>query len=1036
MAKFFINRPIFAWVIAIVIMLAGGLAVTQLPVEQYPEIAPPSVQINASYPGATAATLEESVTQVIEQNMNGIDNLKYFASTSDSAGNASITLTFEAGTDADIAQVQVQNKLQLALPLLPQAVQDQGLVVAKSNNSFLLVAALTSNNPQITQIDLGDYVASNLQDPIARTPGVGNVRLFGAPYAMRIWLDPDRLVRYNMTTLDVVMALREQNNQVAAGQIGGTPAVENQRLTASIIAQTRLETVEQFENVLLRVNSDGSKVTVGDVAEVELGGQDYGVIARYNRQAASGLAVNLATGANALDTAAAVKEKLNELKQFFPEGVELVIPYDTTPFVEISIQEVVKILFEAVVLVFILMFIFLQNLRATIIPSLAIPVVLLGTFGIMSALGFSINTLTMFGLVLAIGLLVDDAIVVVENVERLMSEEQLNPRQATIKSMGQITGALVAIGLVMAAVFVPMAFFGGSTGAVYRQFSITIISAMSLSVLVAIIFTPSLCATILKPLDHTHEAKGILGWFNRKLDSATKKYTNSVQSIIKRSMRFLLVYLGLVVVLGFLFARMPSSFIPNEDRGVFLTQMQLPSGATQEQSRQTMAKIEDYYLDQAAGIRSVFTVVGFSFSGQGQNSGLAFVRLTDWDERTTPELQIDAIIGQAFGFFSQIREAMVFAFNLPSIPELGTASGFNLYLQDRGGLGHEGLLEARNQLLGMAAQEESLTGVRPNGLEDTAQLRIDVDYEKAKALGISISDINSTLSNAFGITYVNDFVDRGRVKRVYLQGVPEARMTPDDIGKWYVRNSNGEMVSFASFSTTEWDFGPQRLERYNGVPAMNIQGEAAPGFSSGDAMLKMEELIGKLPTGIGYEWTGISLEERTSGDQAPLLYALSLLIVFLCLAALYESWSIPFSVMLVVPLGILGAVIAATMRGLENDVYFQVGLLTTVGVSARNAILIVEFAKDLQAQGKELLQATLEAVRLRLRPILMTSLAFTFGVLPLALSTGAGAVSRQAIGTGVIGGMLGGTILAIFFVPLLFYVVRRTFPPKPAYDDE
>jgi The (Largely Gram-negative Bacterial) Hydrophobe/Amphiphile Efflux-1 (HAE1) Family len=1035
MAKFFIDRPIFAWVIAIVIMLAGGLAVTQLPVEQYPEIAPPSVQINASYPGATAATLEESVTQVIEQNMNGIDNLKYFSSTSDSAGNASITLTFEAGTDADIAQVQVQNKLQLALPLLPQEVQNQGLVVAKSNNSFLLVAALISSNPETTQIDLGDYIASNMQDPISRTPGVGNVRLFGAPYAMRIWLDPNKLVRYNMTTLDVVMALREQNIQVAAGQIGGTPAVENQRLTASIIAQTRLETVEQFEQVLLRVNSDGSKVTVGDVAEVELGGQDYGVIARYNRQPASGLAVNLATGANALETAEAVKARLAELEQFFPQGVELVIPYDTTPFVEISIKEVVKTLFEAVVLVFILMFIFLQNLRATIIPSLAIPVVLLGTFGIMSALGFSINTLTMFGLVLSIGLLVDDAIVVVENVERLMSEEKLTPRQATIKSMQQITGALVAIGLVMAAVFVPMAFFGGSTGAVYRQFSITIISAMSLSVLVAIIFTPSLCATILKPLNHDHEAKGILGWFNRSLDRATKKYTSSVQSIIKRSTRFVLIYLGLIVVLGFLFTRMPSSFIPNEDRGVFLTQMQLPSGATQEQSRQTMAKIEDYYLDQAQGVRSVFSVVGFSFSGQGQNSGLAFVRLTDWSERTSPELQIDAIIGQAFGYFMQIREAMVFAFNLPSIPELGTASGFNLYIQDRGGLGHEGLLEARNQLLGMAAQEPMLTGVRPNGLEDTAQLRIDVDYEKAKALGLSISDINSTLSNAFGTTYVNDFVDRGRVKKVYLQGVPEARMTPADIGKWYVRNASGEMVSFSSFSTTHWDFGPQRLERYNGVPAMNIQGEAAPGYSSGDAMLKMEELIAQLPPGIGFEWTGISLEERTSGDQAPLLYALSLLIVFLCLAALYESWSIPFSVMLVVPLGILGAVIAATMRGLENDVYFQVGLLTTVGVSARNAILIVEFAKDLQAQGKELLQATLEAVRLRLRPILMTSLAFTFGVLPLALSTGAGAVSRQAIGTGVIGGMLGGTILAIFFVPLLFYIVRRAFPPKPPYED-
>ncbi|MDX1525020.1 MAG: efflux RND transporter permease subunit [Pseudidiomarina maritima] len=1035
MAKFFIDRPIFAWVIAIIIMLAGGLAVTQLPVEQYPEIAPPSVQINASYPGATAATLEESVTQVIEQNMNGIDNLKYFSSTSDSAGNASITLTFEAGTDADIAQVQVQNKLQLALPLLPQEVQDQGLVVAKANNSFLLVAALISDNPEITQIDLGDYIASNIQDPISRTPGVGSVRLFGAPYSMRIWLDPELLVRYNMNTIDVVQALREQNNQVAAGQVGGTPSVEGQRLTASIIAQTRLETVAQFEQVLLRVNNDGSKVTVGDVAKVELGGQDYSVAARYNRQQASGLAVNLATGANALDTAKAVKATLAELEQFFPEGVSLVIPYDTTPFVEISIKEVVKILFEAVILVFLLMFLFLQNLRATIIPSLAIPVVLLGTFGIMSALGFSINTLTMFGLVLAIGLLVDDAIVVVENVERLMSEEKLSPRKATIKSMQQITGALVAIGLVMAAVFVPMAFFGGSTGAVYRQFSITIISAMSLSVLVAIIFTPSLCATILKPLNHDHQPKGLLGWFNRTLDKATNKYTNSVQNIIKRSVRFVLVYLGLVVVLGFLFARMPSSFIPNEDRGVFLTQMQLPAGSTLEQSRQTMAKIEDYYLEQAEGIQSVFSVVGFSFSGQGQNSGLAFIRLTDWTERTEPHLQIDAIIGQAFGFFSQIREAMVFAFNLPSIPELGTASGFNLYIQDRVGLGHAELLNARNQLLGMAAQEPSLTGVRPNGLEDTAQLRIDVDYEKAKALGLNISEINATLSNAFGTTYVNDFVDRGRVKKVYLQGKPEARMTPEDVNEWYVRNNQGDMVSFASFATTRWDFGPQRLERYNGVPAMNIQGEAAPGYSSGDAMMKMEELISRLPPGIGYEWSGISLEERTSGSQAPLLYALSLLIVFLCLAALYESWSIPFAVMLVVPLGILGAVIAATMRGLENDVYFQVGLLTTVGVSARNAILIVEFAKDLQAQGKELLAATLEAVRLRLRPILMTSLAFTFGVLPLALSTGAGAVSRQAIGTGVIGGMVGGTILAIFFVPLLFYVVRKTFPPKARPED-
>lgn len=852
---------------------------------------------------------------------------------------------------------------------------------------------------------------------------------------MRIWLDPQKLTRYNLTTEDVVLALREQNNQVAAGRLGGTPAVDGQRLTASIIAQTRLESVEQFEEILLRVNNDGSAVTVGDVAHVELGGQNYGTIARYNRQAASGIAINLATGANALDTAAAVKETVADLEQFFPPGVELVIPYDTTPFVEISITEVVKILFEAVVLVFLLMFIFLQNLRATLIPALAIPVVLLGTFGIMSAFGFTINTLTMFGIVLAIGLLVDDAIVVVENVERLMSEEKLSPRKATIKSMKQITGALIAIGLVMAAVFVPMAFFGGSTGAVYRQFSITIISAMALSVMVAIIFSPALCATILKPIDHEKQNKGILGAFNRGLNRLIERYTNSVQSIIKRSVRFVFIYLALVVVLGIMFLRMPSSFIPDEDRGVFLTQMQLPSGATQEQSFETMQKIEDYYLDQAEGIRSVFSVVGFSFSGQGQNSGLAFVRMTPWSERTSPELQIDAIIGRAMGHLSQIREAMIFAFNLPSIPALGNATGFNLYLQDRGGLGHEALLDARNQLLGMAGQQQELTGVRPNGLEDTSQFRIEVDFQKAKALGLSISSINATLSSAFGSTYVNDFIDRGRVKQVYIQGKAESRMDPEDLEQWYVRNDQGEMVPFSAFASSSWTFGPQRLERYNGVPAMNIQGQAAEGYASGAAMMTMERLISQLPDGIGFEWTGISLEERKSGDQAPLLYALSLLIVFLCLAALYESWSIPFAVMLVVPLGILGAVIAATMRGLENDVYFQVGLLTTVGVSSRNAILIVEFAKDLQAQGKELLAATLEAVRLRLRPILMTSLAFTFGVLPLALSTGAGAVSRQAIGTGVIGGMLGGTILAIFFVPLLFYIVRRTFPPKVREED-
>ncbi len=1035
MARFFIDRPIFAWVIAILIMLGGSLAITTLPVEQYPQIAPPSVQINARYPGANAETLEESVTQVIEQNLTGIDNLMYFSSTSSSAGNASITLTFEAGTDPDIAQVQVQNKLQLALPLLPQEVQQQGLSVVKSNDAFLMVLALISSNPEINQIDLSDYAASNLQDTISRTPGVGNVQIFGSPYAMRIWLDPDQLVEYQMTAQDVVLAVRSQNNQIAAGELGGTPAVEGQRLTASIIAQTRLESAEEFRDILLRVNADGSTVRLGDVARVELGGQNYSTIARYNRQAAAGLAVNLATGANALETAEAIKTTVAELEQFFPDGVELVVPYDTTPFVEISITEVVKILFEAVVLVFLLMFIFLQNLRATLIPAFAIPIVLLGTFGIMAAFGFSINTLTMFGIVLAIGLLVDDAIVVVENVERLMSEEGLSPRKATIKSMQQITGALVAIGLVMAAVFVPMAFFGGSTGAVYRQFSITIISAMGLSVLVAIIFSPALCATILKPIPEDHKPKGLLGWFNRTLERATRKYTESVRGIIKRSARFVVIYLALLVVMGLLFARMPTSFIPNEDRGVFLTMMQLPAGSTQQQSLDTMQKIENYYLDEAEGIRSVFSVVGFSFAGQGQNAGLAFVRMTDWEERTTPELQIDAIIGRAMGFLSQLREANAFAFNLPSIPGLGTASGFSLYLQDRGGLGHQGLLDARNQLLGMAAQEPSLVGVRPNTLEDTPQFRIDIDFNKAKAMGLNIESINSTLSAAFGTVYINDFIDRGRVKRVYMRGEAEARMVPEDVEKWYVRNNNGDMVPFSAFSSTSWDFGPQRLSRYNGVPAMNIEGEAAAGYSSGEAMDTMEQLISQLPAGIGFEWTGISLEEKKSGAQAPLLYALSLLVVFLCLAALYESWSIPFAVMLVVPLGVLGAVIAATMRGLENDVYFQVGLLTTVGVSTRNAILIVEFAKDLQAQGKELFEATLEAVRLRLRPILMTSLAFTFGVLPLALSTGAGAVSRQAIGTAVIGGMLAGMILAIFFVPLLFYLVRRRFPPKVREQD-
>lgn len=1029
MAKFFINRPIFAWVIALLIIMSGSLALSQLPIAQYPSLAPPAVSVQVTYPGANAKTVQNTVTQIIEQSMNGVDNLLYMSSQSN-AGSATVNLTFATGTDPDIAQVQVQNKLSQATPLLPEVVQRQGVVVSKSSSSFLMVLAMVATDDRYSQIDLSDYLSANVQDPIARTQGVGNVQLFGAPYAMRIWLDAQAMTNYKITTDEVVAAIRSQNNQVAAGELGALPAVDGQRINAMIVAQTLMESPEEFSKILLKVQPDGSQVRLNDVARVELGGENYSVVANYNGKPATGLAIQLATGANALDTAQAVKERVKELSKFFPDGMEMVIPYDTTPFVKISISEVAKTLVEAIILVFLLMYLFLQNVRATIIPTLAIPVVILGTMGIMALAGFSINTLTMFGMVLAIGLLVDDAIVVVENVERLMEEEGLSPRQATIKSMGQITGALVAIALVMAAVFTPMAFFPGSTGAVYRQFSLTIISAMGLSVLVAIVFSPALCATILKPVNHDKsQRKGPLGWFNRSLERATTKYRQSVSAILRRTIRFGLIYGGLIVILGVLFVRLPSSFLPDEDRGVFLTQMQLPVGSTMEQSLQTMDKIEQYYMSQDP-VEGVFSVVGFSFAGRSQNAGIAFVRLKDWEQRQQPSAQVNAIIGKAMGYFSTIKEAMVFAFNLPPIPELGTATGFNLFIQDRANLGHEALLQARNQLFGMAAQNPKLMQVRPNGLEDAPQLKVDIDYEKATALGLTIPTINSTLTTALGSTYVNDFIDRGRVKRVYVQAEAEDRMLPKDIEQLYVRNNQGEMVPFAAFASISWEFGPQRLERYNGVPAMEIQGQAAPGYSSGDAMNEIEKIIAKLPEGIGFEWTGTSLQERLSGDQAPLLYVISLTVVFLCLAALYESWSIPFSVMLVVPLGVLGAVLLTTLAGGQNDVYFQVGLLTTVGVSARNAILIVEFAKDLQEKGKDLWDATLEAVRLRLRPILMTSFAFIFGVLPLALSSGAGAASRNAIGTAVIGGMLGGTILAIFFVPLFFYVVRKIFPPK------
>ncbi|MBJ8362397.1 efflux RND transporter permease AcrB [Citrobacter cronae] len=1036
MPNFFIDRPIFAWVIAIIIMLAGGLAILKLPVAQYPTIAPPAVTISATYPGADAKTVQDTVTQVIEQNMNGIDNLMYMSSNSDSTGTVQITLTFQSGTDADIAQVQVQNKLQLAMPLLPQEVQQQGVSVEKSSSSFLMVVGVINTNGTMTQEDISDYVGANMKDAISRTSGVGDVQLFGSQYAMRIWMDPNKLNNFQLTPVDVINAIKAQNAQVAAGQLGGTPPVKGQQLNASIIAQTRLTSADEFSKILLKVNQDGSQVRLRDVAKVELGGENYDIIAKFNGKPASGLGIKLATGANALDTANAIRDELKKMEPFFPSGLKIVYPYDTTPFVKISIHEVVKTLAEAIILVFLVMYLFLQNFRATLIPTIAVPVVLLGTFAVLAIFGFSINTLTMFGMVLAIGLLVDDAIVVVENVERVMAEEGLPPKEATRKSMGQIQGALVGIAMVLSAVFIPMAFFGGSTGAIYRQFSITIVSAMALSVLVALILTPALCATMLKPIakgDHGEGKKGFFGWFNRMFDKSTHHYTDSVGGILRSTGRYLALYLIIVVGMAYLFVRLPSSFLPDEDQGVFLSMAQLPAGATQERTQKVLDEMTDYYLTkEKANVESVFAVNGFGFAGRGQNTGIAFVSLKDWSERPGKENKVEAITERAMGAFSQIKDAMVFAFNLPAIVELGTATGFDFQLIDQAGLGHEKLTQARNQLFGEVAKHpDLLVGVRPNGLEDTPQFKIDIDQEKAQALGVSISDINTTLGAAWGGSYVNDFIDRGRVKKVYVMSEAKYRMLPEDIGNWYVRGSNGQMVPFSAFSTSRWEYGSPRLERYNGLPSMEILGQAAPGKSTGEAMAMMEQLASKLPSGIGYDWTGMSYQERLSGNQAPALYAISLIVVFLCLAALYESWSIPFSVMLVVPLGVIGALLAATFRGLTNDVYFQVGLLTTIGLSAKNAILIVEFAKDLMdKEGKGLIEATLDAVRMRLRPILMTSLAFILGVMPLVISSGAGSGAQNAVGTGVMGGMVTATVLAIFFVPVFFVVVRRRFSRK------
>jgi multidrug efflux pump len=1038
MANFFINRPIFAWVLAIILCLTGTLAIFSLPVEQYPDLAPPNVRITANYPGASAQTLENTVTQVIEQNMTGLDNMMYMSSQSSSTGQATITLSFKAGTDPDEAVQQVQNQLQSALRKLPQDVQTQGVTVRKTGDSNILMIAFVSTDGSMDKQDIADYVASNIQDPISRINGVGDVDAYGSQYSMRIWLDPTKLTSYQMTTQDVVNAISSQNAQIAVGQLGGTPSVDMQALNATVNSQSLLQTPQQFKDITLRVNQDGSLVTLGDVATVELGAEKYDYLSRYNGQAASGLGIKLASGANEMETDRLARAKIEELSQYFPHGLEAKIAYETTPFVKASIKDVVKTLLEAILLVFFVMYLFLQNFRATLIPTIAVPVVLLGTYAVLYSFGYSINTLTMFAMVLAIGLLVDDAIVVVENVERIMSEEGLSPREATRKSMGQIQGALVGIAMVLSAVFVPMAFFGGTTGAIYRQFSITIVSAMVLSVLVALILTPALCATILKPLrkGQHHGQKGFFGWFNRMFNRNALRYESSVGKILTHSARWMLIYVVLLGGMVFLFLRLPTSFLPLEDRGVFTTSVQLPSGSTQQQTAKVVAKIEQYYLTQEKNnVLSVFSTIGAGPGGNGQNVARMFVRLKDWDDRDPDNGSSFAIIERATKAFHKIKEARVIASSPPAISGLGNAAGFDMELQDHGGAGHHALMAARDQLLNMAGDEKLLTRVRHNGLDDSPQMQIDIDQRKAQALGVSIDDINNTLQTAWGSSYVNDFMDRGRVKKVYVQAAAKFRMLPDDINQWYVRNKDGGMVPFSAFASMHWETGSPRLERYNGYSALEIVGESAPGVSTGTAMDIMEQLVKKLPNGFGLEWTGMSYQERLSGAQAPALYAISLLVVFLCLAALYESWSVPFSVMLVVPLGVIGALLATWMRGLENDVYFQVGLLTVIGLSAKNAILIVEFANDLNAQGRELVSATLDACRQRLRPILMTSLAFIFGVLPMATSSGAGSGSQHAVGTGVMGGMISATVLAIFFVPLFFVLVRRRFPLKEPHND-
>ena len=1048
MAQFFIHRPIFAWVIALVIMLAGILTLTKMPVAQYPTIAPPTVTISATYPGASAKTVENTVTQIIEQQMNGLDGLRYISSNSAGNGQASINLNFEQGIDPDIAQVQVQNKLQSATALLPEDVQRQGVRVTKSGASFMQVIAFYSPDNNLSASDIKDYVNSNISEPLSRVAGVGEVQVFGGSYAMRIWLDPAKLTSFNLTPADVAAAIRAQNSQVAVGQLGGAPATSGQVLNATVNAQSMLQTPEQFKNIFLKNTAAGAQVRLSDVARVELGSDNYQFDSKFNGNPAGGVAIKLATGANALDTAKAVEKRLSELRNY-PTGLKDKLAYDTTPFVKLSIESVVHTLIEAVILVFIVMFLFLQNWRATIIPTLAVPVVVLGTFAVINIFGFSINTLTMFAMVLAIGLLVDDAIVVVENVERVMQEEHLEPVPATEKSMSQISGALIGITSVLTAVFVPMAFFGGTTGVIYRQFSITLVTAMILSLIVALTFTPALCATLLKQHDpNKPESNNIFArffrWFNRSFDKLSVKYQGGVNRMTHHKIFSGVVYIAVIASLVGLYKALPSSFLPEEDQGVVMTLVQLPPSASLERTDKVITTMTGYFLNkEKEHVESIFTVSGFSFTGVGQNAGLAFIKLKDWSERTTPESQIGAIIQRGMALNMIVKDASyIMPLQLPAMPELGVSSGFNIQLKDVSGQGHDKLIAARNAVLGMASQDKRLAGVRPNGQEDTPQYQIIVDQAQAGAMGISISDINSTMSMAWGGSYINDFVDRGRVKKVYVQGEADTRMMPEDLNKWYVRNNKGEMVPFSAFAKGEWTYGSPRLERYNGVSSVNIQGTPAQGVSSGDAMLAMEEIIGKLPSmglqGFDYEWTGLSLEERDSGNQTLPLLILSLLIVFLCLSALYESWAIPISVLLVVPLGIIGAFtltwLGMVIKGDPNlsfNIYFQVAIVAVIGLSAKNAILIVEFAKELQEQGEDLFDATLHAAKMRLRPIIMTTLAFGFGVLPLALASGAGAGSQHSVGYGVLGGVISSTLLGIFFIPVFFVWIRSIFKYKP-----